>query len=80
MEPDEHAECSLERLSKNSTPNILPSLLKLLKEMESNGEHPVTKRIEMETGSNWTKEDANWMWYASLLAQIRKGLEASVDQ
>ncbi|MFC7514723.1 hypothetical protein ACFQUU_06895 [Herbaspirillum sp. GCM10030257] len=80
MEPDEHAECSLERLSKNTTPNILPSLLRLLKEMESNREHPLTKRIEMETGSNWTKEDTNWMWYTSLLTQIRKGLAASVDQ
>ncbi|KRB84894.1 hypothetical protein [Noviherbaspirillum sp. Root189] len=73
MGSEEHAEYSLKRLSEKISPQLLPSVLNLLKEMERDREHVLTKKIEIETGCNWTKADREWVWYSSLLSKIREG-------
>lgn len=80
MGSEEHAEYSLKRLSEKVTLKLLPSVLTLLKEMESDRGHLLTKQIEIETGCHWTKEDREWMWYRSLLWKIRTRLATSVNR
>ena len=80
MGSEENAEYSLKRLSEKVTPELLPSVLDLLREMESDRAHVLTKQIELETGYNWTKTDRDWMWYTSLLLKIREGLAISVTR